>query len=194
MFEVHDIPTINPSTYSLIDSNHGPVRVDFDQLELVKVAGNSIAMRSQACVHHTFGFIRFLKHLSRELFSPTLKFFNEENSLEGDWIVALTENLLPSRFNQVNRPRILKYSSERYKSHQRSIRSAAILKAYKGETFLINSGGYENLEHLIGAIKTATDLTKFIQQFKIITGLLVSFFGKNEGISFSEENLGLWRI
>ena len=43
VFEVYDIPTINPPTYSLIDSNQNPISGKFYQLELVKVADNSEA-------------------------------------------------------------------------------------------------------------------------------------------------------
>ena len=44
VFEVYDIPTINPPTYSLIDSNQNPISGKFYQLELVKVADNSEAL------------------------------------------------------------------------------------------------------------------------------------------------------
>ena len=116
-------------------------------------------------------------------------FFNEEISLQGDWRVALSEIIFPSRINQVNNTRIIKYSSEGNKNHQRSIPSGAVSKPYKGETVLINTGSYENLEHLIKAIKTATGLTKFSHQYNKITGVLVLFFGKNEGITFPDEEI-----
>ena len=91
-------------------------------------------------------------------------FFNEEISLEGDWRVALREIMFPSRINQVISTEIIKYSGEGNKNHQRSILSGAVIKPYKGETVLINPGRYENLEHLIKAIKTATGLTKLDHQ------------------------------
>ena len=43
VFEIYDIPTTNPPTYSLIDSNQDPVRGKFNQLELVKVVDNTEA-------------------------------------------------------------------------------------------------------------------------------------------------------
>ena len=116
-------------------------------------------------------------------------FFNEEISLQGDWRVALSEIIFPSRINQVNNTRIIKYSSEGNKNNQRSIPSGAVSKPYKGETVLINTGSYENLEHLIKAIKTATGLTKVSHQYIKITGVLVLFFGKNEGITFPDEEI-----
>ena len=48
VFEVYDIPTINPPTYSLIDSNQNPISGKFYQLELVKVADNSEAFTKHA--------------------------------------------------------------------------------------------------------------------------------------------------
>ena len=60
-----------------------------------------------------------------------------------------------SRSNQDNGNRIIKYSSEGNKNHQRSDPSGAVSKPYNGETVFINGGSYENLEHLIKAMKTA---------------------------------------
>ena len=116
-------------------------------------------------------------------------FFNEEISLQGDWRATLSEIIFPSRINQANNTRIIKYSSEGNKNHQRSIPSGAVSKPYKGETVLINTGSYENLEHLIKTIKTATGLTKFSHQYNKITGVLVLVFGKNEGITFPDEEI-----
>ena len=45
VFDVYNIPTTNPPTYRLIDSNQDPIRYKFNQLELVKLAGNSKALK-----------------------------------------------------------------------------------------------------------------------------------------------------
>ena len=104
-------------------------------------------------------------------------FFNEEISLEDDWRVALSEIMFPSRINHVNSTRIIKYSSEGNKTHQRSIPTGAVSKPYKGETVLINAGSFENLEHLIKAIKTATGLNNsVISTIKSQASVLVLFF------------------
>ena len=68
MLEVNDIPTINPPTYSLVDSNQVPIRGKFYQLELVKVADHSEAFTKHESVYHTFSFISFHGHLSTEYF------------------------------------------------------------------------------------------------------------------------------
>ena len=41
VFEIYDIPTTNPPTYSLIDASQEPVKGKFYELELVKVRDNS---------------------------------------------------------------------------------------------------------------------------------------------------------
>ena len=41
VFEVYDIPTTNPPTYSLIDAFQEPVKRKFYELELVKAGDNS---------------------------------------------------------------------------------------------------------------------------------------------------------
>ena len=116
-------------------------------------------------------------------------FFNEEISLEDDWRVVSSETIFPSRINQVNSTRIIKYSSEGNKNHQRSIQSGAVLKPYKRQTLLINAGSYENLENLMKTIKAATGLNKISHQYNKITGGLVLFFGKNEGITFPDKEI-----
>ena len=97
--------------------------------------------------------------------------------------------MFPSRINQVQGTRIIKYFSEGNKNHQRSLPSGAVSKPYKGETFLIKVGSYENLEHLIKAINRATGQTKFSHQYNKIAGVLVLFFGKNERITFPDKEI-----
>ena len=110
--------------------------------------------------------------------------------MEGDWRVALSEIMFPSRINQVNSTRIIKHSSQGNKNHQRrSIPSGAVLKPYKEETVFINAGRYENFEHLIKTIQTVTGLTKFSHQYNKITDVLRLLFGKNEGITFPDEEI-----
>ena len=41
VFEIYDIPTTNPPTYSLIDATQEPVKRKFYELESVKVRDNS---------------------------------------------------------------------------------------------------------------------------------------------------------
>ena len=118
-------------------------------------------------------------------------FFNEEISLEGDWGVDLCEIIFPSGINQINSTRIIKYSYAGNKNYQRSIKSGAVSKPYKGETVLINAESYENLDHLIKAIKTANGLTKLSHQHSKITGVLVLFFGSSS--LRNTEHFGLWR-
>ena len=101
----------------------------------------------------------------------------------------MSEIMFPSRINQVNSNLIIKNSSEGSKSHPRSIPTGAVSKPYKEETVLIIAESYENLENLIKAIKTATGLTKFSHQYNKITGVLVLFFGKNEGVTFLGEEI-----
>ena len=96
----------------------------------------------------------------------------------------MSEIIFQSGINQINSTRIIKYSYAGNKNYQRSIKSGAVSKPYKGETVLINAESYENLEHLIKAIKTANGLTKLSHQHSKITFVLVLFFGSNEGISF----------
>ena len=114
-------------------------------------------------------------------------YFNEEINLEGDWRVAVSEIIFPSKINQVNTNHVIKYSAQDYKFYQKSKPEGAVSKPYRGQRSLINTGIYENLDHIVKASKTATALPNFSYQYNKITGVLILFLGKNEGITFSDK-------
>ena len=92
-------------------------------------------------------------------------FFNEEINLEGDWRVALSEIIFPSRINQLNNNILRTYSFGGYKNYQSSIPTGAVSRPYTGEIVSIGIGSYENIEHLLKNIKEPTGLPHFSYQF-----------------------------
>ena len=80
-------------------------------------------------------------------------FFNEEINLEGNWRVALSEIIFPSRINQINNNILRTYSFGGYKNYQSSIPTWAVSRPYTGELVSIGIGSYENIEHLLKNIK-----------------------------------------
>ena len=111
-------------------------------------------------------------------------FFNEEINLEGDWRVALSEIIFPSRINQINKNFLRTYSFGGYKNYQSSIPTGAVSRPYTGELVSIGIGSYENKEHLLKNIKESTGLPHFSYQFDKVSVILVLYFGKNERITF----------
>ena len=111
-------------------------------------------------------------------------YFNAEINLEGNWRVALSEIIFPAKINQVNERDLKIISSEGLKFYEKSIPFDAVSRPYGGERAIIGIGSYENRDHLLRSLKTASGLPHFDYQFNKINGVLFLFFGKNEGITF----------
>ena len=116
-------------------------------------------------------------------------FSNEEIYLEGDWRVALSEIIFPSRINQINNNILRTYSFGGYKNYESSIPTGAVSRPYTGELVSIGNGSYENVEDLLKNVKESTGLPHFSYQFDKVLGILVLYFGKNEGITFSDKEI-----
>ena len=110
--------------------------------------------------------------------------FNEEINLQGDWRVALSGLIFPAKINQVNKSDLSIFSSEGLKVFEKTIPFDAVSRPYGGERAIIGTCFYENRDHLLRSLKTATGLTHFDYQFNKVNGVLFLFFGKNEGITF----------
>ena len=76
------------------------------------------------------------------------------------------------------------FSSESLKLYEKSIPVDAVSRPYGGERAIIGTGSYENRDHLLRSLKTATGLSHFDYQYNKINGVLFLLFGKNEGITF----------
>ena len=118
--------------------------------------------------------------------SSLKNYFNEEINLEGNWRVALSEIIFPAKRNQVNKSDLKIFSSEGLKFYEKSIPFDAVSRPYGGERAIIGIGSYENRDHLLRSLKTATGLPHFDYQFNKINGVFFLFFGKNEGITFPD--------
>ena len=116
-------------------------------------------------------------------------YFNEEIYLEGDWRVALSEIIFPAKINQVNKSDLKIFSSEGLKFYEKSIPFDAVSRPYGGEQAIIGTGSYENRDHLLRFLKTATGLPHFDYQFNKINGVLFLLFGKNEEITFPDNKI-----
>ena len=113
-------------------------------------------------------------------------YFNEKIYLEGDWRVALSEIIFPAKINQGNKSDLKIFSSEGLKFYEKSIPFDAVSRHYGGERAIIGIGSYENRDHLLRSLKTASGLPQFDYQFNKINGVLFLFFGTNEGITFPD--------
>ena len=125
----------------------------------------------------------------QNILSSFKNYFNEEINLEGDWRVALSEIVFPEKINQVNESDLKIFSHEGLKFYEKSIPLDAVSRSYEGERAIIRTGSYENRDHILRSLKTATGLPRFDYQFNEINRVLFLFFGKNEGITFPDNEV-----
>ena len=64
IFEIYDIPTTNPPTYSLIDASQEPVKGKLYELKLVKVRDNSSEITKHERIHGSLSFISLDEYFS----------------------------------------------------------------------------------------------------------------------------------
>ena len=81
------------------------------------------------------------------------------------------------------------FSSEVLKFYEKIIPLDAVSRPYGGERAIIGIGFYENRDHFLRSLKTVTGLPQFDFQFNKINGVLFPFFGKNEGITFPDNEI-----
>ena len=81
------------------------------------------------------------------------------------------------------------FFSEGLKFYEKIIPFGAVSRPYGGERAIIGIGSYENHDHLLRFLKTATRLPHFDYQFIKINRILFVFFGKNERITFLDNEI-----
>ena len=93
------------------------------------------------------------------------------------------------KINQVNKSDLKIFSSEGLKFNEKSIPFDAVSRPYGGERAIIGIGSYENRDHRLRSLKTASRLPLFDYQFIKINGVLFLFFGKNKGTTFLDNEI-----
>ena len=114
---------------------------------------------------------------------------NEDINLESDWRVEISEIIFPAKMNQVNKIDLNIFSSEGLKFYEKSIPFDAVSRPNREERAIFGTGSYENRDHLLRSLKTATGLPHFDYKFNKVNGVLFLFFGKNEGITFPDNEI-----
>ena len=135
--------------------------------------------------------VRLVSSASMKIFpqndlSSFKNYFKEKINLEGDCRVALSEIIFPAKINQANKSDLKIFSSEGLKFYEKSIPFDVVSRPYRGQRAIIGIGSYENREHHLRSLKTASGLPHFDYQFNKINGVLFLFFGKNEEITFPD--------
>ena len=125
--------------------------------------------------------------------NASIKIFNENTiasfrnqlsqpiHLQGEWQVALTSLSFPSNINNVDSAEIVVYKASMTDQIESNNRSGQLRK--------IRAGIYNSWEDLVSEIVRITKLKHFDRKFDVITQKLTLTFGKNEGLSFQDNEI-----
>ena len=117
-------------------------------------------------------------------------FFNDEIQLSGDWRVALSEIIFPTKIQHVVNGDLIAYSLKGYEESQRISSDANVIsRPYSGEKFSFMTGNFETVAQLLFTIKRTVGLPNFSFHEIKSTGKYEILFGKNEGITFPSEEI-----
>ena len=117
-------------------------------------------------------------------------FFKDEIQLSGDWRVALSKIIFPTKIQHVLNGDLIAYSLKGYEDSQRISSDANVIsRPYSGEEISFMSGNFETVAQLLFTIKRTFGLPKFSFREIKSTGKYEILFGKNEGITFPSEEI-----
>ena len=117
-------------------------------------------------------------------------FFNDEIQLSGDWRVALSEIIFPTKIENVVNGDLIAYSLKGYEDSQKISSDANVIsRPYNGEKFSFMTGNFDKVNQLLGTIKRTVGLPNFSFREIKSTGKYEKIFGKYEGITFPSEEI-----
>ena len=89
-------------------------------------------------------------------------FFNDEIQLSGDWRVALSEIIFPTKIEHVVNGDLIAYSLKGYEDSQKISSDASVIsRPYNGEKLSFMTGNFDNINQLLGTIKRTVGLPNF---------------------------------
>ena len=117
-------------------------------------------------------------------------FFNDEIQLSGDWRVALSEIIFPTKIEHVVNGVLIAYSLTGYEDSQKLSSDANVIsRPYNGEKLCLMTGNFDNVNQILGTIKRTVGLPNFSFREIKISGKYEIIFGKYEGITFPSEEI-----
>ena len=137
--------------------------------------------------------VHVISSASMEIFdSNTLSsfrnFFNDEIQLAGDWRVALSEIIFPTKIEHIVNGDMVVYSLKGYEDTQkRATEPNVISRPYNGEKFSVMTGTYNSDVDILTTIKRTVGLTNFSFRGIKKTGKFEILMGKMKELLFPAE-------
>ena len=117
-------------------------------------------------------------------------FFNDEIQLSGDWRVALSEIIFPTKIEHITNGVLIFYSLSGLEDHQRNSSGANVTsRPYNGERLAFMPGTFDTVPQLLATIKRTVGLPNFSFREIKSSGKFEIVFGKYEGITFPSDEI-----
>ena len=108
-------------------------------------------------------------------------FFNNEIQLSGDWRVALSEIIFPTKIEHITNGVLISYSLSGLEDHQQNSSGANVISPpYNGERLAFMPGTFDTVPQLLATIKRTVDLPNFSFREIKSSGKFEIVFGKYE--------------
>ena len=102
------------------------------------------------------------KYLGQTIWLLFGNFFNDEIQLYGDWRVALSEIMFPTKIEHVVNGDLIAYSLKGYEDSRKISSDANVIsRPYNGEKISFVTGNFDNVNQLLGTIKRTVGLHNF---------------------------------
>ena len=117
-------------------------------------------------------------------------FFNDEIQLSGDWRVALSEVIFPTKIENIVDGNITAYNLKDYEDSQKmSSGNNVISRPYSGQKLAFMPGTFDSVAQLLATVKRTAGLPHFSFRELKSSGRYEILFGKYEGITFPSEEI-----
>ena len=117
-------------------------------------------------------------------------FFNDEIQLSGDWRVALSKIIFPTKIEHITNGVLISYSLSGLEDHQRNRCGANVIsRPYNGERLAFMPGTFETVPQLLATMKRTVGLPNFSFREIKSSGKFEIVFGKYEGITFPSDEI-----
>ena len=117
-------------------------------------------------------------------------FFTDEIQLSGDWRVALSEIIFPTKIEHITNGVLISYSLSGLEDYQRNSPGANVIsRPYNGVRLAFMPRTFDTVPQLLATIKRTVGLPNFSFREIKSSGKLEIVFGKYEGITFPSDKI-----
>ena len=117
-------------------------------------------------------------------------FFNDEIKLSGDWRVALSEIIFPTKIHHITNGILTPYSLSGLEDRQRNSSGVNVVsRSYNGERLGVMPGTFHTVSQLLATVKRILGYPKFSYREIKNSGKIEIVFGKYEGIRFPSDEV-----